>query len=76
MSKEELILKCAEYLLDYNMSVQEIADNVCIGKTTVHRYLTEDIRCIDDDLYIQCKNRLRKHKEQKRDWTGKFKKSN
>ncbi len=76
MSREEVILKCVEYLLDYNMSVREIADNIGIGTSTVYKYLTESIRCIDDDLYTQCKNRLRKHKECKRDWTGKFKKQN
>ena len=75
--KEEKILKCAEYCIDYNMSLRSIAENTGLGKTTVWKYLTQELKYIDDDLFIQCKNILNKHKNNwmhKRDVKGRFSK--
>lgn len=73
--REKVILKCAEYCIDYNMSLREIAENLCIGKTTAHKYLTKELKYLDDDLYIQCKYKLRKNQQEqahKRDSGGRF----
>ena len=73
--REKLILKCAEYCLDYDWSLREIAENTGLGKTTVHKYLTKILKHMDDDLYVRCKNRLRSHQKMqvhKRDAGGRF----
>lgn len=70
--REKLILKCAEYCNDYNMSVREIAENVGIGKTRVHEYLRNDLKNIDFNLWLECRDRLKRHKIQKRDVQGRF----
>lgn len=56
--KEDIILQCAEYCIDYKWTVREIADNMMLPKSTVHKYLTYDLSWIDDDKYCQCKRIL------------------
>ena len=77
VDREDRILKCAEYCIYYDMSLREIAENIGIGKTTVWEYLTQDLKHLDDNLFVQCKNRLRSHQKQqihKRDSKGRFRK--
>ena len=61
---DETILKCAEYCIDYKWPVRKIAENMMLSKSTVHKYLTEDLRFIDDEKWIQCMNIL-KHRRAK-----------
>lgn len=42
-------------------SVRKIAREFCISKSQVHRDLHE-LKHIDDDLYVQCRNILRRHR--------------
>ena len=49
---EETILKCAEYCIDYKWTVRQIAENMMLSKSTVHKYLTEDLRFIDDEKWL------------------------
>lgn len=61
---DEIILKCAEYCIEYKWSVRQIAENTMLSKSTVHKYLTEDLKFIDDEKWIQCMNIL-KHRRTK-----------
>jgi len=61
---DEIILKCAEYCIEYKWSVRQIAENMMLSKSTVHKYLTEDLRFIDDEKWVQCMNIL-KHRRSK-----------
>lgn len=56
---EEIILKCAEYCIDYKWTVRQIAENMMLSKPTVHKYLTQDLRFIDDEKWVQCMNILK-----------------
>lgn len=56
--KTDLILECANYCIQYNWSIRQIAKNVGMSKSTVYRYLTKNLRYIDADLYVQCQNKL------------------
>ena len=56
--KEATILQCAEYCIDYGWSVRRIAEEMMIPKSTVHEYLTYDLKYIDDGLYQQAKHKL------------------
>lgn len=59
---EERCKQEAEWLLDHPKdSVRKIARKFCISKSQVHRDLHE-LKHIDDDLYVQCRNILRRHR--------------
>lgn len=59
---EECCKQEAEWLLDHPKdSVRKIAREFCISKSQVHRDLHE-LKHIDDDLYVQCRNILRRHR--------------
>lgn len=58
-------IEIGNYLLDHrNYGVRMIAKEFMLGKSTVHQDL-HDLRYIDDDLYVQCTNILRKHKSER-----------
>jgi len=56
--KLEIILECANYCIQYNWSIRTIARNIGISKTTVHRYITQDLKYVDSQKYNQCKHIL------------------
>lgn len=63
--RQEIEERCKQivlWLLDNPKdSVRKIAREFCMSKSQVHRDLHE-LRNIDDDLYVQCMNILRRHK--------------
>ena len=61
-TKYNTIIECATLMITYNWSVRTIAENLDISKSTVHDYLTKELPYIDDDLYMQCKHIMHKHK--------------
>lgn len=59
---EERRKAVAQWLLDHPKdSIRKIAREFCISKSQLHRDLHE-LKHIDDDLYVQCRNILRRHK--------------
>lgn len=65
LQSEEIEQRCkdeAQWLIDNtNYSIRGIAREFMISKSQVHRDLHE-LKHIDDDLYVQVKNILRKHR--------------
>lgn len=60
--REKRCVMLGEYLLDHpKMSIRQIAREHCMSKSQVHRDLHE-LRFIDDDLYVSCKNILRRRR--------------
>lgn len=52
----------AQWLIDNPKdSIRKVAREFCISKSQLHRDLHE-LRNIDDDFYVQCRNILRRHK--------------
>jgi hypothetical protein len=75
--QSEDVIELANLMIQYDWSLRVLSDNSIYGKSHIHRVLTQDLRYIDDDLYVQCKNIMKKHKEEiLRDRTGKFIKRN
>lgn len=75
--QSEDVIELANLMIQNNWSLRVLADNSIYGKSHIHRVLTQDLRYIDDDLYVQCKNIMKKHKEEiLRDRAGKFIKRN
>ncbi len=60
--KERLQIEVAQYLIDYpSLSVRQIATEFMLSHTTILRYL-KNIQYIDYDMYLQCKNILKRRK--------------
>lgn len=60
--KEQLQLEIAQYLIDNpSLSIKKIAEEFMLSDTTVRRYL-KNIQYIDDDIYMQCKNILKRRR--------------
>lgn len=56
-------LTIAKYLIDRpKTSVRGLSREFGIPKSTIHEWLTNDLKYLDDDVYVQCKNILKKHK--------------
>ena len=55
------IMTLAEYIIDYNMSLRKAARECRIPYTTAHDML-QDLKYMDDDLWVQVKNRLKKRR--------------
>lgn len=52
----------AQWLIDNPKdSIRKVAREFCISKSQLHRDL-HDLRNIDDDLYVQYRNILRRHR--------------
>lgn len=59
MKGRATIIQAADYCILYGWTVREIAENMMVGKSTVHRWLTEDLKHIDYEKYKQCERILR-----------------
>ena len=59
---EERCKREAEWLLDHpSDSIRKVAREFGVSKSQLHRDLHE-LKHIDDDLYVQCRNILRRHR--------------
>lgn len=59
---EERCKSEAEWLLDHpSDSIRKVAREFGVSKSQLHRDLHE-LKHIDDDLYVQCRNILRRHR--------------
>lgn len=61
--RQKLIREIARYMILYNTSIRETAQEYNIPKTTLHRWVYKELRFIDDDLYIQVKNKLKSRRK-------------
>jgi len=62
-NKEQTIVEVAQAMIDYNWSCMQIQKKMFIPHSTAHRWLKYELKYIDDDLFVQCKNILKKHKK-------------
>ena len=61
--KQKLITEIASYMITYDASIREASQEFDIPKTTVHRWIYKELRFIDDDLFVQIKNRLKSRRK-------------
>lgn len=57
------IKKEADYMLNYNLTVRDIAKKINMSKSTVHKDLHERLYDIDKDLYKKVDKILKNHLE-------------
>lgn len=63
LGRECVILDCASYMIDYGYTVRKIAKEMNVGKSTVHNWLTKDLKYINNDKYHECLVILARHKK-------------
>lgn len=61
--RQKLIKEIARYMIVYNTSIRETAQVYDIPKTTLHRWIYKELRFIDDDLFVQVKNKLKSRRK-------------
>lgn len=59
---EQRCIDEAQWIIDNKCSIRQCAREFCMSKSQVHRDMTERLRDLDDDLYVQVRNILRKHR--------------
>ncbi len=57
----ERVLEEAEYIVNTGATVRATAKRFCAGKSTVHKDVTERLKCIDKELYKQVAKVLNKN---------------
>lgn len=62
---ENKVVKCAKYFTRYNSTVRKTADHFGMAKSTVHKYLTVDLKTCDKELYKKAKKVLKKNKKER-----------
>ena len=61
--RQKLIREIARYMIIYNTSIREAAQEYDIPKTTLHRWIYKELRFIDDELFMQVKNKLKSRRK-------------
>lgn len=65
MNNTNTVVKCAKYFTKHNSTVRKTADHFGMSKSTVHKYLTVDIKTCDKELYKAAKKLLKKNKKER-----------
>ena len=60
--KEELALKVGAYIVDNKVSIRKCSKEFMISKTSLHRLLHKELRCLSGELYACVKKQLSKNK--------------
>ena len=55
------VIKEAEYIIENNLTVRAVAIHFGISKSTVHKDVTERLRSIDKNLYVEVRGVLNKN---------------
>lgn len=58
MRRRALIIQAADYCILYGWTIREIAENMMVGKSSVQRWLMNELPYIDDEKYQQVKKIL------------------
>lgn len=62
---EDRICEEAEYIVEHKATVREAAKALCIGKSTVHKDVTERLKTIHPGLYRSVRNVLNTNKAER-----------
>ncbi len=62
---EERICEEAEYIIEHKSTVREAAKALCVGKSTVHKDVTERLKTIHPGLYRSVRSILNTNKAER-----------
>lgn len=65
MEATNTVVKCAMYFTKHNSTVRKTAGHFGMAKSTVHKYLTVDLKACDKELYKAAKKILKKNKKER-----------
>lgn len=63
LEMEQLVIRCGERMVASHGTVRSVAKELGISKSTVHRYLIEELSSLDSDLYNKCLDIMECNKE-------------
>ena len=49
----ERVIEIADYLLEHNLTIREVASVFCVSKSTAHKDLSERLPLLDREKYAQ-----------------------
>lgn len=61
-AKRSRVIYQARVMLDGGLTVREVAKIIGLSKSTIHKDLTEDLKLIDDSLFLEISNLLEYNK--------------
>ena len=74
---EDKVIQAATYYVEYKWTMLQVAENMCIGETTVRTWLNKYLRKIDYELWQSVqrkKQRVISDNQRCREESGRFKK--
>ena len=62
---EDIVMQMADSMIEYDYRLLDLVSNFGICLSVVYRALTEDLKFIDDERFIQCKSIMQRHKHER-----------
>lgn len=62
--KDKETLEVAQYIIDEDCTIRNASSNFMIPRATLHRRLINDLKHLDDDLYVQVRTILKRHQKE------------
>lgn len=59
---EQFALQAADYMIEDDMSIRQIAANMCLPATRVYKYLINQLKHIDYNKYRKCREIMKLHR--------------
>jgi hypothetical protein len=59
---ENVVVQLADSMIEYDYRLLDLVSNFGLCLSTIYRALTEDLKYIDDEKFVQCKHIMQKHK--------------
>lgn len=62
---EDIVMQMADSMIEYDYRLLDLVSNFGICLSVVYKALTEDLKFIDDERFIQCKSIMQRHKHER-----------
>ena len=70
--RNEIIVQMANAMIDYDWRLLDIVSNFGYSLTTVYRWITDELKFIDDDKFVQCRHIMNRHKHERLSRGGRY----
>lgn len=61
----EEILKIGQDMVDYDWRLHDVSANLGIALSTVHKWVTQDLKYINYEQYTLCRQMIERHKHER-----------
>lgn len=63
--REVHVVYCLQQMLEHNYTLRKAQDELCVPKSTLHKWIHNDIKHISIEMYDSCKTLMRSHIKRK-----------